>query len=1140
MRNNILIALSCMLAGLLILTACPSPDGDGTGTYYIDTSALQAKITEAKGLHDATAVPATDNGEDVPLGTYWVNQQTKIQFQTAIAAANGVLSFPVSQNNVNNAVTVLENRIEQFKNARQPGNAVPVNKTALLAKIAEAEFVKIMAVVDTDAANVARGRYWVTAGAMDTFDAAITTAKKALTTASTQTMADNAVSALSSAISAFTNGRLKGMKTAGFTKEEIDSLIAAANDAKARVKTSADDGEDVGPAEYWVSQNVLDDLNSAISTAQAASGNFDRPYLALVNVLNDFDKYKSFGKTPDKDSLIDAIRDADTVKTGVVVATRAARAPYGSKWATEAQWQPFNTAYRDALTAINDPNATKNDVDATTNALTDAIYAFYSAVEGNGPGTRQNSVTINGLNSFPNGTSIQLRLFSSADISSSNRSGIHGEETVQNGTVTVSLYNTDSSGGSSWAGGGSWYAAFIAENEQVYISKSAINFTAAPNAVTNFSDYRKYVYKYKFGDIAEMTEIYIPAAGITLDAWCLQLSGGTMDYDQMIQAGEIPGPICTNESLTQPFSGSDTLYADTMMYSAFELPIGGGSPGAKIGEISGTITLTNIPSPAPRVSISVSGDNWSSRDRQINLNSVTDTSATLNWTIPLYDNNGFYNNGFSPSEGYFYLRVEPSGSSRFQIEIPGSKFISSETAYVGSLGTVSLSSITLSGTINVTYENLPVPRVEISAYSGDKWLGSTEITSPRAGASWSIPLQGFNSSTPVYFKVYGYGPGTTLFSTQPALSVNVNNANIRGITLNPGNIINPNTPVNPVQLTANTWKDGDITKSGDVHWYSISVTDGTKYYLWWNDKDDGDGSKTLDIDVYAYDSGNKPISLGSNDSAWHDPVSFTASSSGTVYARVRAVNDEYPTGTYSIVYSTGSTRPAVPIVAIRMTEDTWANGKIITPSGEQWFKFTATAATQYIHVNFGTLYELYVQVYNTSVNPVGNEKKLYGNATFTPQSSLTVGQEYYIKAWQYSDGTYQLAFNTSRTAPLPWKGAEVTPLTNNTWRKNDSITEDTPNSEIWYSLEVTGGTTYYVWWNDSYDGNNTQTLDVVVTCYYPDGSYIFYADSAWTTPQSFTAGSGGTVRLKVSPYFSDDTGGFAIAYRMNWNIRPTW
>jgi uncharacterized repeat protein (TIGR02543 family) len=123
------------------------------------------------------------------------------------------------------------------------------------------------------------------------------------------------------------------------------------------------------------------------------------------------------------------------------------------------------------------------------------------------------------------------------------------------------------------------------------------------------------------------------------------------------------------------------------------------------------------------------------------------------------------------------------------------------------------------------------------------------------------------------------------------------------------------------------------------------------------------------------------------------------------------------------------------------------------------------------------------------------------------------------------------------------QGSENRPnsLTEKRWT-NGEIKSDTPNKEIWYSFSVTSGKTYYVWWNDSVPttgGDGTKTLNVRVNAsYYINGSSIFTdEDAAWTAPKQFKATSNGTVKLRVYPNTSGNTGTFAIVYSTS-NTRP--
>ena len=119
------------------------------------------------------------------------------------------------------------------------------------------------------------------------------------------------------------------------------------------------------------------------------------------------------------------------------------------------------------------------------------------------------------------------------------------------------------------------------------------------------------------------------------------------------------------------------------------------------------------------------------------------------------------------------------------------------------------------------------------------------------------------------------------------------------------------TESNPIRLTANTWANGSITSSTSdgAIWYSFNVTSMNAYYIWWNDGDEGDGTKTLDVIVYAlfYEHGVEYYTSG--DSGWTNPLVISASSSGTV--RIMVVpNHGYGSGTFAIAYNTSGTRPS--------------------------------------------------------------------------------------------------------------------------------------------------------------------------------------------------------------------------------------
>jgi uncharacterized repeat protein (TIGR02543 family) len=213
----------------------------------------------------------------------------------------------------------------------------------------------------------------------------------------------------------------------------------------------------------------------------------------------------------------------------------------------------------------------------------------------------------------------------------------------------------------------------------------------------------------------------------------------------------------------------------------------------------------------------------------------------------------------------------------------------------------------------------------------------------------------------------------------------------------------------PATLTANVWADGDIS-SDEAQWFQFTATAATQYI---HANFNGTLSSSYGIYVQLYDNNGAAVrSTGLYGSTKY--ISQTLTSGQVYYIKVSPYTSSY-TGTYQIGF-TASIIPPSPTI---LTANTWADGSLTSTNNEQWFQFTATAATQYIHANFGTLNDLYVQLYDSSGTTVGNQANWYGSTTYIART-LTGGQVYYIKVWPYSSsgsGTYQIGFNTFPVPP---------------------------------------------------------------------------------------------------------------------------
>jgi uncharacterized repeat protein (TIGR02543 family) len=144
-----------------------------------------------------------------------------------------------------------------------------------------------------------------------------------------------------------------------------------------------------------------------------------------------------------------------------------------------------------------------------------------------------------------------------------------------------------------------------------------------------------------------------------------------------------------------------------------------------------------------------------------------------------------------------------------------------------------------------------------------------------------------------------------------------------------------------------------------------------------------------------------------------------------------------------------------------------------------------------------------------NTNPSGTGTSYTDGSSYTPTVNITL-----YARW--------LVGSTSETNPCP--------LTANVWANGSIVPLLSPTE--WFYINVTSGTTYYIWWNDSKNGDSTKGIDVKVSASYNNGAAIFTGiDSGWPSPQSFTATTSGIVKIKVEPYnILSIIGTYAIVY----------
>jgi len=332
-------------------------------------------------------------------------------------------------------------------------------------------------------------------------------------------------------------------------------------------------------------------------------------------------------------------------------------------------------------------------------------------------------------------------------------------------------------------------------------------------------------------------------------------------------------------------------------------------------------------------------------------------------------------------------------------------------------------------------------------------------------------------------------------------------------------------PSDATQLTFNTFANGNTT-SGEAQWFKFTATADKQYIQ----AGLGTGFGTLDayygVYIQVYDSNN----------GYGDNVGAQTRLSGSTKSSFQALNEgqEYyikvwrynssSNGTYQIAFNSTLTPPNIAITTLNT--NTWTDGNIPKSNGEQWFKFTATKNVQYIVVNFGaannTLSSLAIQLYDYSGNTLDSRPNLSINNKFTSWTTLSAGQEYYIKASSSNSGNYQIAFNWLPT-PLD---TNITTITSaNTWT-NGNI--PTSNGEQWFKFTANAATQFIY--------ASIGTLDSLYVQLYDDsGNAVDYQTqlSSSTKYTSRTLTVNNTYYIKVWPYSSTGAGNYKIAFGIN-------
>jgi hypothetical protein len=337
----------------------------------------------------------------------------------------------------------------------------------------------------------------------------------------------------------------------------------------------------------------------------------------------------------------------------------------------------------------------------------------------------------------------------------------------------------------------------------------------------------------------------------------------------------------------------------------------------------------------------------------------------------------------------------------------------------------------------------------------------------------------------------------------------------------------PVLPSSAITLTENIWASGNLTSSTREQWFKFTATDDTQYIH----VSFGTLSPITGLKVHVCDSNSVAVESEKVLNYITKYISISVTPEQEYYIKVLPYTSSF-IGTYNIAFNKSFTAPSAtvtpPLSATTLTENAWANGTLASSSSVQWFEFTATADTQYIHAAFGTINTttgMNVQVYDSIGASVATDSLLNGTDVSSFISlNVTQGQTYYIRVWpNVYTGTYQIAFNESGTAPgITLPTSNVTPLTVNTWTDGNF---DALDSKQWFSFIATANPQYICFkagtissmfgvYMQVYDSSGVKVGNMTR---FPSGTYI-----------SVSVTSGQVYYIQVWPAY--DTGTYQIAF----------
>jgi hypothetical protein len=235
-----------------------------------------------------------------------------------------------------------------------------------------------------------------------------------------------------------------------------------------------------------------------------------------------------------------------------------------------------------------------------------------------------------------------------------------------------------------------------------------------------------------------------------------------------------------------------------------------------------------------------------------------------------------------------------------------------------------------------------------------------------------------------------------------------------------------------------------------------------------------------------------------------------------IYLRVRACKngEEGPLSDYYHLSSSSGNTPPPSNSFFTVNAAAWSSNSVYL----NWFY---SGAAQYYRV-----------LRSQSISGPYSTAGSYTMDLFYEDNGLSPGTTYYYKIEAYSSSYAKIGESDPVSTATQQAAPEETeiPLSYNQWTANTLPAGATHR----YTFNAESGTTYYIRWDDSFNGSSTYTCDIKVSASI-NGTVLFSGeDDGYSTPLPVGIRSGSYVTLPViitvEGYGSFESGSYAIMY----------